>query len=269
MRKSRILREVAAGDFATCLKINIPHPDVIELAGMAGASAVWLCNEHVPTDWSALSHCVRAAKIHDMDVIVRVAKGAYSDYIKPFEADAAGIMVPHVTSAEEAAKIVEMCRFYPLGKQALDGGNVDGSYCQTPMEEYMAEGNNERLIILQIESPEAVEAIDEIAAVPGYNMLLFGPGDFSARIGDAGNIKHPDLLKARERVEAAARKHGKQLFAVPSTGDKKEMLDKGYVIGSVGSDVWSLGAAFKQAVSTYSGEKKSVVDSQYNSKSKK
>ncbi|MFV0336661.1 MAG: HpcH/HpaI aldolase family protein [Chthoniobacterales bacterium] len=264
MRKSRILREVADGKFATCLKINIPHPDVIELAGLAGASSVWLCNEHIPTDWSAFSHCVRAAKVHDMDVIIRVSKGSYNDYIKPFEADATGIMVPHVTSAREAEKIVEICRFPPLGNRALDGGNVDGKYCQTPLKEYMAESNRERLIILQIESPEAVEVIDEIAAVPGYNMLLFGPGDFSARIGDAGNINHPDLLKARRRVEEAAQKYGKQLFAVPSKGGEKEMLEKGYVIGSVGSDVYSLGAAFREAVATYSSDDKTdASDSQY------
>ena len=97
MRNSRVLREVRAGQPATCLKINITHPGVVELAGLAGASAVWLCNEHIPNDWLSIEHCVRAAKIHDTDVIVRVARGAYSDYVKPFEADAAGITAkpPH------------------------------------------------------------------------------------------------------------------------------------------------------------------------------
>ena len=247
MRKSRVLREIRAGQLASCLKINITHPAIIELAGLAGASSVWLCNEHVPNDWRDIEHCIRAAKIHDMDVIVRVSKGSYSDYVKPFEADAAAVMVPHVTSAAEARHIVETCRFRPLGTRALDSGNVDGAYCQIPMAEYIAESNREKFLIIQIESPEAVEAIDEIAAVPGYDFLLFGPGDYSHRIGDAGNIHHPEVLAARRKVEEAARKHGKQLFSVAAGGTPQEMLDRGYTLASVGSDVQGLGEAFQQA----------------------
>ena len=248
MRKSRVLREIAAGELATCLKINITHPNVVELAGLAGASAVWLCNEHVPNDWSQIEHCVRAAKAHDTDTIVRVAKGSYSDYVRPLEADAAGIMVPHVESAEEARRIVEMCRFYPEGRRALDGGNVDGLFCQVPAGEYIAHSNREKYLIFQIESPEAVAAIDEIAAVPGFDFLLFGPGDFSHRIGAAGEIARPEVLAARGAVEAAARKHGKFLFGVAPGGTPEDQLARGYRLTCVGSDVWGLGQAFCENV---------------------
>ena len=248
MKTSRVLREVWAGRQALSLKINITHPDVVELAGLAGASAVWLCQEHVPADWSALGHCVRAARIHDMDTIVRISKGAYSDYVKPFEADAAGVMVPHVASGAEARQIVEMCKFHPVGKRALDGGNVDGAFCQLPMAEYLKASNQEKYLILQIESPEGIEAIDEIAAVPGYEFLLFGPGDFAHRIGQAGNLDHAEVRTARTRVEDAARKYGKQLFAVAAGGTRSEQLARGYAIANVGSDVWGLGETFRRAI---------------------
>jgi 4-hydroxy-2-oxoheptanedioate aldolase len=253
MRNSRVLREVREGQVASCLKLNITHPVVVELAGRAGASVVWLCNEHVPGNWTDIEHCVRAAKIYDMDVIVRVSKGSYSDYIKPFEADAAGIMVPHIESAEEARRIVDTCRFLPLGKRALDGGNVDGGFCQIPMVEYIEQSNREKFLIFQIESPEAVEKIDEIAAVPGYDFLLFGPGDYSHRIGDPGNIQHPAVLAARIQVEEAARRHGKKLFGVGAPGSPSELLERGYVITSVASDVHSLGTAFNAAVGKHAG----------------
>lgn len=262
MRTSRVLREIQEGVLASCLKINITHPNVVELAGLAGASAIWLCNEHVPNDWREIEHCIRAAKIHDMDVIVRVSKGAYSDYVKPFEADASGIMVPHVANAEEARKIVEMCRFHPIGKRALDGGNADGSFCQAPMAEYLETSNREKYLILQIESPEAVDAIDEISAVPGYEFLLFGPGDYSHRIGHAGNIQHPDVAAAREKVEIAAQKFGKQLFAVAAGGTPQEQLARGYTISNVGSDVWGLGESFRLAVSKNQIESSSTQYSQ-------
>lgn len=249
MRTSRILRETGQGRLSACLKINITHPHIVELAGLSGASAVWLCQEHVPNDWSSLEHCIRAAKIHDMDTIVRISKGSYSDYVKPFEADATAIMVPHVESASEARRIVDLCRFYPQGKRPLDGGNVDGGFCQIPMDEYLAFSNREKLIIIQIESPEAVEQIDEIAAVDGYNLLLFGPGDYAHRIGHAGKINHPEVLAAREKVERAAQKNGKGLFAVGVNFTSEDQLRRGYEVSCVGSDVWSLGEGFRQMTS--------------------
>jgi len=249
MRNSRVLRETRAGKLASCLKLNIVHPSVIELAGLAGASSVWLCNEHVPNDWTEMTHAIRAAKNFDMDTIIRISKGSYSDYVKPFEADAAGIMVPHVTSAEEARWIVENCRFRPLGSRALDGGNMDGHYCQLPVSEYLELSNREKFIILQIESPEAVEVIDEIAAVPGYDFLLFGPGDYSHRSGHVGDIFHPEVEDARRKVEEAAKRHGKMLFSVAASGTNKELLDRGYTVQTVGGDVVSLFKIFQAAVS--------------------
>ncbi len=245
MRPSRILKDSANGKLATCVKSNLHDPRVIELAGMAGFSAVWLCNEHVPGDWAAIEHGVRAAKIHDLDVIVRIAKGSYSDYIKPLECDAAGIMVPHVTSAQEAREVVDKCRFRPLGNRALDGGNVDGGFCQLPLVEYLEASNREKIIILQIESPEGVEAADEIAAVEGYDFLLFGPGDYAHRIGKPGQIHDPEVLAARARVEAAILKHGKRGFAVGAPGNPKELIERGYGIVNLGSDVGSLSVAFR------------------------
>jgi len=150
LRTSRLLRELRVGQSATCFKLNLADPRIIELAGLAGFSAVWICNEHVGNDWFNLENQIRAAKLHDMDTIVRVEKGSYSDYVKPFEADATAIMVPHVTTAEEARHIVEMTRFQPLGRRAMDGGNVDGIYCLIPLADYIQHSNTERVLIFQI-----------------------------------------------------------------------------------------------------------------------
>src|SRR5688572_10487375 len=108
LRPSRVLRKIRQGELATMAKINLADPRIIEIAGHAGIDAVWLCNEHVPNDWINLENMIRAARLHDMDALVRVAKGSYGDFIKPLEAGAAGIIVPHVSSAEEARAIVEM-----------------------------------------------------------------------------------------------------------------------------------------------------------------
>jgi 4-hydroxy-2-oxoheptanedioate aldolase len=251
LRSSRILRELRAGKRPTCLKMNLCDPRIIELCGLAGASSVWICNEHVSNDWFNLENQIRAAKLYDVDTIVRVEKGSYSDYVKPFEADATAIMVPHVKTAEEARHIVEMTRFYPLGRRPLDGGNPDGRYCQIPMADYLAHSNSERLLIFQIESPEALENVEAIAAVPGYDILLFGPGDFSHLIGKAGQINAPEVVAARQRVGTAARKHGKFAMAPGMMAPRAVLEAEGYSVFTLGADVLGLGAYFKAQMAAF------------------
>ena len=245
LRSSRVLRELRAGKQPTCFKLNLGDPRVIELCGLAGASAVWICIEHVSNDWFNLENQIRAAKLYDVDTIVRVEKGSYSDYVKPFEADATAIMVPHVKTAEEARNIVQMTRFQPLGRRPVDGGNTDGRYCQIPMAEYMAHSNSERVIIFQIESPEALENVEAIAAVPGYDMLLFGPGDFSHLIGKPGQVGAPEVVAARQRVAAAARKHGKFMMAPCMMAPRPVLEAEGFRVFTLGADVTGLGEYFK------------------------
>ena len=122
LRSSRVLKLLREGQFPTVLKMGLSDSRVIEIAGLSGVDAVWLCNEHVPNDWLNLENQIRAARLHNIDTLVRVSRGSYSDYIRPFEADATGIIVPHVASKEEARQIVEWVRFHPIGKRALDIG---------------------------------------------------------------------------------------------------------------------------------------------------
>jgi len=254
LRPSRILKELRAGKNPTCIKLNLGDPRIIELCGLAGASAVWICNEHVGNGWFNLENQIRAAKLYDVDTIVRIEKGSYSDYVKPFEADATAIMVPHVRTADEARQIVEMTRFKPLGRRAMDGGNVDGLYCQIPMADYLAHSNRERLLIFQIESPEALENVEKIAAVPGFEVLLFGPGDFSHLIGKAGQASAPEVVAARKRVAAAAKKHGKYMMAPGFMAPRAELEAEGYRIFNLGADVLGLGDYLKAKVAAFNSE---------------
>jgi 4-hydroxy-2-oxoheptanedioate aldolase len=253
LRPSRVLALVRQGRPATSFKVNLNDPRVIEIAGLAGCDAVWICQEHVPNDWSGLENQIRAARLHDMDSLVRVAKGSYSDYIRPFEADATGIIVPHVTTAAEARQVVEWVRCHPMGKRPLDGGNTDGRYCLAPLEEYLRHTNEERIVVLQIESPEGLANVDAIAAVPGFNGLMFGPGDFSHRIGKAGQLDDPAVLAARRQVAAAARQHGKFLMTSGLFQPFADLVAEGHLVFNVGADVLALGAYAQQRLELLRG----------------
>jgi len=114
MRPSRTLAKLRAGGIASCFKLNLADARAAEIAALAGFDCLWTDREHVPNDLSVVEACIWAAKAHDTDVIVRVSRGGYSDYIRPLELDAAGIMVPHVMSLADAQNVVRMTRFHPV-----------------------------------------------------------------------------------------------------------------------------------------------------------
>lgn len=254
LRSSRVLSLLSRGQLATTFKVNLNDPRVVELVGLSGCDAVWICSEHVPNDWSNLEHQIRAARLHDMDSLVRVAKGGYSDYIRPFEADATGIIVPHVTTADEARQIVDWVRCHPVGRRPLDGGNTDGRYCLVPITEYIRHTNDERIVILQIESPEALDNVEAITAVPGYNGVMFGPGDYSHRIGKVGQVDDAEVVAARRRVAQAARRNGKFVMSSGLFQPFGDLVAEGHQVFNIGADVLGLGTYLKQRLDLARGQ---------------
>jgi 4-hydroxy-2-oxoheptanedioate aldolase len=259
LRPSRVRRVLQAGGLATTLKINLSDPRVVEIAGLAGVDAVWLCREHVPNDWQNLEHLIRAARIHDVDALVRVERGAYSDYVRPLEAGAAGIIVPHVADADQARQVVDWTRFMPLGRRAMDGGNVDGQFGLATTADYVAHANREPLIILQIESPEALAQVEAIVAVPGFDGIMFGPGDFSHRLGRPGQVTDPAVVAARRRVAAACRAAGKFAMTAGLFAPVAELHAEGHTVFNVGADVLGLGAYMKDRLAGMLTEARSVI----------
>jgi 4-hydroxy-2-oxoheptanedioate aldolase len=251
MRRSRVAAILRSGQVACCTKINSCDPRVVEIAAMSGIDSVWLCQEHVPSTLHDLENQIRAAKMFDVDAIVRVPRGSYSDLIHPLEMDAAGIMVPHVMSAADARQIARQTRFHPTGRRPLDGGNADGAYCAIPAEEYIRDANRQRLVIVQIEDPEAVDELDEIAAVDGIDMLFFGPADFSQGIGKPYETDHPRVKEALHRTAEVSRKHGKFAGTAAGHDNLQELIDMGYQYLSLDADVCILSDGFARTAAAF------------------
>ena len=258
MRESNVLKKLRAGHIASCFKINLGDAQASELAARSGFDAVWIDQEHLAQDWSVVAAHIWAAKAHDTDVMVRVPRGSYSDYIKPLELDASGILVPHIMSLEDAKKVIEITRFHPIGKRAIDGGSADANYTNLDFKEYLQQSNEQKFVVLQIEDPDPLDALEAIAALEGFDALFFGPGDFSQAIGAPGEWNHPELIAARKRVAEVARQHGK--FA--ATSGSIEMLDEfialGYQFINVGADVVGLNSYCKNLVNRFNSAKLSL-----------
>lgn len=250
MRSSKVLNKLRAGKNVLCTKINLSDPRVAEIAAICGVDCLWLDMEHVPTNWSEIENQIRAAKVYDVDTMVRVAKGCYSDYIRPLESDAAGIMVPHLMSLKEAKEIVHTTRFHPVGRRPVDGGNADGSYCLVDFQDYLKTANEQRFVVVQIEDPEPLDELEEIAKLEGIDMLFFGPADFSQGIGTPGQWDNPIIDQTRRRIAEVAKANGKFAGTVGGLGNVKELNDMGYQFVSIGADVVALGLYFKDIVDT-------------------
>ena len=251
MRASRVLKKLRAGELVSCLKINLADARAMEIAAMSGFDCLWTDMEHVANDWNVIAQQIMAAKIYDVDCLVRVARGGYSDTIRPLELDAAGIMVPHIMSADDARQVARMTRFHPIGLRPIDGGNADAAYCGVDLPDYIKQANAERFVVVQIEDPEPLEELDAIAAVDGIDMLFFGPGDFSHAIGAPGQYDHPDLLEARRRVAECALAHNKVAGTVGGPGNLEELAQMGYRFVSAGADVVALSQYSKNIVDKF------------------
>ena len=135
MRPSRVLRKLRSGQVVSCFKININSSRVVEIAGMMGFDCIWIDMEHMALDWSEVESDILASKVYDMDTVVRICRGSYSDYIRPLELDASGIIVPHVMSLQDAQFVARTTRFHPVGRRPVDGGNTDAAFCNIDLQE--------------------------------------------------------------------------------------------------------------------------------------
>ena len=228
MRTSRVLAKLRRGEVALSSKSNLACARVAEIAGMFGFDCFWADMEHTGNDISVVENQIRASKAYDMDVLVRVMRGGYNDYIRPLELDAAGIMVPHLMSAEDARQVARMTRFQPIGRRPVDGGNADGAYCNIPIADYARQANEQRFVIVQIEDHEPLAELDKIAKVEGIDMLFFGPGDFSHSINALGDMDNPEIDRARRMVAEAALAHGKFAGTVAAPAGAQRLIEMGY-----------------------------------------
>ena len=247
MRNSRVLKIMREGGVAVSTKCNLGDPREAEIAAACGFDCIWIDLEHVPASIHTVGEFVRAAKIYDCDVLTRVARGSYSDMIRPLEADSSGIMVPHLMSLEDAKKIVYYTKFHPIGRRPVDGGNTDAGYVCDDMMDYIRTANEERFVVVQIEDPEPLAELDEICALQGIDMIFFGPADFGDR----------EMVETRKRIAEAARRHHKFAGTVGSTENISELAAMGYQFVNIGADVVALHEYNRKIISSIPKELRS------------
>jgi 2-keto-3-deoxy-L-rhamnonate aldolase RhmA len=224
-----VLQKLRDGEFVRVAGINrVVEPWLAEAAGKLGFDVIWFDMEHRPHAFQLVSGLALACRATGIDLMVRVPKTGYTSPMQVLEMGANGVMVPHCRSGEEARQWVEWTRFPPLGKRGFDNAGVDCDYTLADPVEYIKHANKETFLVLQIEDREAVDCIDEIAAVEGVDGLFLGPADLSLSYGVPLQFQHSLMQKAKDKVANAAAKAGKWWGTVTVTPEAAQSdLDRG------------------------------------------
>jgi 2-keto-3-deoxy-L-rhamnonate aldolase RhmA len=198
--------------------VKTAAPEVVEVLGLAGFDFLAIDAEHAPFGRRELDLMLLAGRAADVPVFVRLPDDRSATILQALDVGAAGLIIPHVDSARQAAAVVRCARF-ENGERGFSNSARFGNYGTTSIVQAVEIGDRAK-VLCQIESAEAVAAADDIAATAGVSGLIVGRADLALSMGlralDAGPVQH-----GTESVLAAARKHGK--FAGIVVGDIGEI----------------------------------------------
>ena len=211
-------------------------PSVAEALGYCGFDFLVVDMEHSPIDIVETVAQLRAIAATAAEAMVRVAWNDQVRVKQVLDAGARTVLFPFVQTAEEAAAAVSYTRYPPHGVRGVAAMHRASQFGQA--RDYLRTAGDEIAVVIQLETPAAIERLPEIAAVPGVDSLFVGPGDLSAAIGRLGEIGHPEVQAMIASAAGAARRIGKPIGIVgPNPEMVKRFLGYGYTWSALASDL--------------------------------
>jgi 2-keto-3-deoxy-L-rhamnonate aldolase RhmA len=215
--------------------VKTPSPIIIEVLGLTGLDCLCIDAEHAPFDRLAIDSCLMAARAAGVPAFVRTASSAPEHILNALDCGAAGVVLPHIRSAEEARAAATAAR-YGAGGRGYAGSTRAAEYTMRPMATHLAASASDTIVVAQIEDIEAVEAIDAIAAVPGIDALFIGRVDLTVAM-EADSQDNPRVVSAVETVCRAAAGEGRTVgMFLSRPSDVPEWRAKGASFFLLGSD---------------------------------
>ena len=206
MFKNRLLTRLQADETSYGLWVTLESPNVTEIAVMIGLDWVCIDMEHGHLDLREVMEHVRTVRGTETNVIVRVPGNEQGLIKRVLDVGAHGIILPYVRTPEEVSAAMGIGRYPPVGYRSI-GGERSVKW-GLGLQSYLEAANEEILIIPLIETREAVERIDEILAIPGLDVIFFGPLDLSASYGYVGQWEGPGVAEKILEVKEKAAKSG-------------------------------------------------------------
>jgi 2-keto-3-deoxy-L-rhamnonate aldolase RhmA len=217
--------KLKAGQFCLGVGITLSDPAVTEALGK-NVDFYWIDMEHTPLNMETLQAHLIAARAVGIPAIVRVPGSEVWFIKRVLDTGAAGIIVPQVRSAAEVKQVVDACRYKPVGDRGY-GPRRASTYGRDA--NYLQRINEDLFVAVQIENVDALKEIDAISQIKGVDSLALGPYDLSASLGLMGQVAHPEVVGAIERVIKAAKANG--LFVGMGGPANEEYILRGAKLG--------------------------------------
>jgi 2-keto-3-deoxy-L-rhamnonate aldolase RhmA len=225
----------------------IRTPAILTLLKAAGLDFVRVDMEHSPFSIETVADMAALSRALNFPMVVRPPHGNREWITRLLDAGVWNLHIPQVDTPEQAAEVAAACRYAPLGERGMAGFGPHTEYRRLSPTEHTESANACVHVTIMLESKQAFDRLDEIAATPGIDAMTIGPTDLAQNLGVFGTPRQKDVLTAhRQRLAEAARKHGKQVAMITDTVEGvREMIALGATLINYSSDAGVLRAGFE------------------------
>ena len=215
-----IRHRLGAGEYAFGPFLKIPALVSIELVGYAGFDFAVIDLEHSPFTFERAEDMVRAAQVAGVASIIRTYDSDPATLVRALDTGCDGILVPNITSRDQAEAVVRGARFHPLGQRGMDPNARSSRFRTIPKDVYLATANDRTLLGVQIEGTAGVQNLDSILQVAGTDLIFIGPYDLSQSLGLPGQVNAPAVTEKVTEIVTAARARNKAVGIYADTVDE-------------------------------------------------
>lgn len=229
--KQRLATEVLTGTF-----VNLASPTSVEIVASVGFDWMVLDHEHGSDTLSGLRSQLMACRGSRTAPIVRLPSLDPDGAKFVMDSGAAGVMFPFIQNADQAAQAVACMKYPPKGTRGVASAIRATEYTRN-WNSYFETANEAGTVVVQIETPDAVENADSIAEVEGIDVLFVGPLDLSVNLGHPAEFDHPEVVQALQHVVDVCRGHGRAAGILTKSGLEAAHLEQGFRFVAAGSDI--------------------------------
>jgi len=229
--------------------LGIDSPDVAEILALAGFDWLFVDLEHSTLSPAMLKDIIRAVRSVRKDCAV-IARVPLNDTIwlkRVLDAGCDGVIIPQVNSAHEAKIAIDNTKYRPLGTRGIGAGRAHG-FGHT-FKEYIEAANDSVLTILQIESIDGAEHIDDILKVKGIDAIFVGPYDLSDSMGLRSQVDHAKVKETIVKIQSACEKRSVPTGIFVAGHEAAKMwIAEGFRLVTMGTDTSYVAQAAKEAL---------------------
>lgn len=239
--------KLAAGEAVFGCFVRYREAAFTEFVAMQGWDFIVFDAEHGTLEPREVEDLCRATELHDVTPIARVTTNQPHIILRFMDTGIHGIHVPWVNTAEGVERAVQSAKYGPRGQRGLAGSRASDWGMSESIADYTVRANRETMVIVHIETQEAVDAVEDYLAVDGVDVLFIGPTDLSHSLGHPGDPSHPAVVAAMDRVAAAVVPSDKTLGIFAAAPENAELwLARGARYIATGTDGF-----VKQGMQTY------------------